>query len=339
VKVAFVVAPITRTSLEVPESPPSPRGHRVNVLSSARPAAPDVRSVLPTFAWEKPSVPANQKASLRRGNGLRVYLGRTWGSSGDGELLGVVLSPTPQVAQSDDAKAFVTVWGRDPVWVTSALAFSPAVGDFPLATHTSSSLLLREFGPVAVAGHDVAFDPDRKLWYSDIEFSPSSETSYWPFIRLALARYQPDSLDQPFSDGGLFVSPVVLSDFAQLAPDRGANLTFFTPPPASNARRVDVRVFGPAPFTTGGATNEVRVQVQQLRRNVDPSDDLAWDDVGAEHVLSFSNHLLPTWSGTVLLPAPRGSRPFRLAIVECELIPKDGGGTGRRLVYVETIQV
>jgi len=338
-KVAYVAAPITRSSLEAAESPPSPRGHRVNVLSSSRPATPDVRSVLPTFAWEAPSVPSNQKASVRRGNGLRVYLGRTWGSSGDGELLGVVMAQSPLIPQSDPAKSFVTMWGRDPVWITSAIAYSPTPGDFPLASHTAGSVLLREFGNVAVAGHPVAYDPDRELWYSDIEFSANAQTSYWPFVRLGLARYQPDSLDQPFSDGGLFLSPVVLADFAQLAPDRGVNLTFFTPPPNANAKRIDVRVFGPAPFTPSGASNEVVVQVQQLRPNVDPADDLAWVDVGAGHVLAFNNLLVPTWSGTLQLPAPRNSRPFRLAIVESELMPQDGGGVGRRLVFVDTIRV
>jgi hypothetical protein len=339
VNVAYVVAPVTRSSLELPESPPSPRGHRLNVLSSGRPAAPDIRSVLPTFAWESPSVPSNQKSSVRRGNGLRVYLGREWWSSGEGELLGVVLAVSPQFPQMDSAKPFVTVWGRDPVWISSTIGYSPAVTDFPLATHSSTSTNLREYGAVAVAGHEVHFDDERKLWYSDIVFDPLSNSSYWPFVRLALARYQPDSLGIPFTDGGLYLSPVVLADFAQLAPDRGAKLTFFDPPPAANAKRVDISVFGSAPFTSGNQTNEVRVQVQRLRDNVDPDDDLAWEDVGAEKVLGFNNGIVPTWSGTVHLPKPRGSEPFRLAIVESELIPQDGGGTGRRLVYVDTIRV
>jgi len=47
---------------------------------------------------------------------------------------------------------------------------------------------------VAVAGHTVSYDQDRSLWYSDIQFdwSTKSGTSYFPFVRLALARYQPE---------------------------------------------------------------------------------------------------------------------------------------------------
>ncbi len=340
VRVAFVVAPIIRSSLEVPENPPSPRGRRVNVLSSARPAAPDVRWVIPTFAWERPAAPPDKLLSVRRGRGLRVYLGRTWWSSGEGEMLGVVLWPNSQQAQPDDAQPFVTMWGRDPVWITSSLAYSPAVGDFPRATRTASAVLLRERGgPVAVAGHPVAFDADRKLWYADIELSSLSDPSYFPFIRLALARYQPDSLGQPFTDGGLYLSPIVLADFAQLAPDRAATITFL-PDADGNVRNVDVRVIGSAaPFTQGGATTEVRVQPQRTRRNVDPSDDLAWEDMGKEQILAFASLIVPTWSGTVKLPVPRGTFPMRLLVVESELIPQDGGGMSRRTVFADTIRL
>ena len=43
-----------------------------------------------------------------------------------------------------------------------------------------------------VAGHEVAYDSGRGLWYCDIEIS--GVLSYSPFIRLALARYQTHSI-------------------------------------------------------------------------------------------------------------------------------------------------
>src|SRR5205823_702893 len=46
---------------------------------------------------------------------------------------------------------------------------------------------------VDIAPHDVFYDDKRRLWYCDIEVNWGA--AYWPFIRLALARYQPVSLD------------------------------------------------------------------------------------------------------------------------------------------------
>ncbi|MFQ5810607.1 MAG: hypothetical protein ACE5JM_13405, partial [Armatimonadota bacterium] len=71
---------ITRTSQ--PET--------VDVLSSARPDSPKVVYVVPTFGWETQET-SRGRTRTRSGGGLRVYLERPWFSSGDGELLGVVL--------------------------------------------------------------------------------------------------------------------------------------------------------------------------------------------------------------------------------------------------------
>ena len=63
------------------------------------------------------------------------------------------------------------------------------------------------------------------MWYSDIELDPGA--SYMPFVRLALVRYQPNSLPDAK------ISKVFLTDFAQVLPRRravfqrsGAQLTF-----------------------------------------------------------------------------------------------------------------
>jgi hypothetical protein len=57
---------------------------------------------------------------------------------------------------------------------------------------------------------------EREHWYSDIEIATNG--SYYPFVRLALARYQPVSVD------GAHLSNVVLADFISLAPDRWLNV-------------------------------------------------------------------------------------------------------------------
>ena len=75
------------------------------------------------------------------------------------------------------------------------------------------------------------FDPDRRLWYCDIEVNWG--TAYFPFIRLALARYQPTSLSSAH------LSNIVLADFTALTPDRWLNVTA-----GANAKTKRVSVFG-----------------------------------------------------------------------------------------------
>ena len=63
------------------------------VRSSAPPPAPQVASVVPTFAWTRTHAADGTARSWRRGGGLRVYLQRPWNVTGYGEMLAVVLPP------------------------------------------------------------------------------------------------------------------------------------------------------------------------------------------------------------------------------------------------------
>jgi hypothetical protein len=45
---------------------------------------------------------------------------------------------------------------------------------------------------VQVLGYEPEFQPDRNKWFVDVAIDPG--TALWPFVRLAVARYQPDSL-------------------------------------------------------------------------------------------------------------------------------------------------
>src|SRR5262249_3947516 len=100
----------------------------LSILNSARPAAPKVLYVIPTFAWE-PQTKDAWNFSRRVSGGLRVYLGRPWYSSGEDELLGAVLwgCPPPQHQKSQSfevpeaLRSYVTQWGRDPIWQAPAL--------------------------------------------------------------------------------------------------------------------------------------------------------------------------------------------------------------------------
>jgi hypothetical protein len=228
---------------------------RTWIPSSAPPPAPEVLYVVPTFGWVR-SNDAGKQTSWRRGGGLRVYLNRTWNASGYGEMLAIVLPSSsftgdPSVQPtSQPLKNFVTQWGNDPMWKSPFVpGTAPKRNHFPLARTTADPTggWLPGFAPkeeadqppgqfpvtdlrhpqiqnpnnmqmrVDIAPHDVFYDEDRQLWYSDIEINWGS--AYYPFIRLALARYQPVSVN------GAHLSHIVLADFMQLVPDRWLNVT------------------------------------------------------------------------------------------------------------------
>lgn len=318
VEVAFVAPPITRSSLEA--KPPV----AVDVPSSARPVAPDVAYIVPTFGWEKSS-DATKVTSSRLGNGLRVYLRRPWYSSGAGEQLGVVLMS--QLAAPDARmERHVTTWGQDPAFASSATTLVPVVADFAAAVRPKSNLKLAEADKdpnlitVSVAPHDVGYDADRGLWYSDLVVKQGA--AYMPFVRLALARYQPISITK------VELSPVVLAQFAQLSPNRTATVVFNGTDPTKLTLTVSGLTY---PTTSSYATrSEIDVLVQE--KNPALQGDLAWSTVATS---TLPGAATGTWTGGITLPAARGSKPFRLVVREYEL-PSKGG---RRLVYTDAIQI
>lgn len=248
------------------------------IPNSAPPRAPDVLYVVPVYEWVRTAEGKTRK-SWRRGGGLRVYLDRPWNSSGYGEMLAVVLpgdalngkDPNTQ-PPSHPAKPYVTQWGNDPAWASPSVPGpAPTLGHFGLARTAPdpSGGWLPPFAPpteaeqpegpfritdlphpkvlgskspatrVNIAPHDVGWDEDRRLWYCDIEISPQG--SYYPFVRLALARYQPLSVP------GAHLSEVVLADFMTLAADRWLSVTG-----TANPLKRQVRVYGKSYSSSSG---------------------------------------------------------------------------------------
>ena len=130
-------------------------------------------------------------------------------------------------------------------------------------------------GPqVDVAGYPVAWDDERKLWSSDIALDVRK--THTPFVRLALVRWQPSSLP------GLELSPLVLAELAQPAPDRvltilrsGPAPRFGEDPDLSNPQPqsmdIRLRLQGPGPPT--------RTTVTVQRRMDGTLDEVGWVDV------------------------------------------------------------
>ncbi|MFD4839250.1 hypothetical protein ACFWP0_17225 [Achromobacter sp. NPDC058515] len=293
------------------------------VPASAPPDAPRLMYVLPTFRWQQTAGAAKLDIT-RLGNGLRVWLERPWFSSGDGELLGVVIYGDGQnfTDVPDALTPLVTQWGMDPLWDAPQPKHRTRVSDFA-ARVLDEDVLLQEIPArrVRVVGHRVRWDDARARWYCDIELDPGR--SYMPFVRLALARYQPHAIDSAK------LSRVVLAEFAQVLPRRRAvferqrgRLTFTLRGvvPAHGPMRfpldseyLDIS-FIPGPGQHGESGRN-RVELVLQTRNPALDSDLAWSDAG---VLA-SGLLDPSGAGAA--PAANGlaaELAHRLPVLEAQ---------------------
>jgi hypothetical protein len=319
----------------------------VNVRSSARPDSPRVVYLLPTFTWQERR--HGEEEGLwqaierdRIGNGLRVYLERPWYSSGDGELLGAVLWPF-QWAGYGNKQRLVSLMGMDPVHFSNPPQAVIGAQDFTNVARSQGGLSLPDdpfafqFMNVAVgyavAGFEVEYNAERRLWFADIQFNSERVTSYYPFVRLALARYQPESIP------GAELSAVTLTDFIQPVPDRRLAARWI------DERSLYLQVSGYAPVDRAHNTMDVTLQVH------DPSipGELGWKTAGMpgqsnplplfKRPLNVQQNLY-RWDNPVALPFARGAQPMRLLVQEYETYQADGfSGKQQRVVYADTLEV
>jgi hypothetical protein len=321
---------------------------QVDVPSSAPPLVPELVSVLPAFGWTRNATP-QVTTSVRRGGIVRIHLARPWFSSGEGELLGVLCrSPDFQSPPSDEwLSRHVTVWGQDPIRGTRNLENYPSQKDFPARIDavfdaTRSSVAIPGADPrVAVAAHAVGYDRDRDLMFADVEIGVPN--TYSPFLRLALARYQ------PFSIPDVALSPVVLADIVQLTPDRTAAL-------ASNPLNAQVFVLsvsGIRPESSAPAPVPANLIVVEVERRVaGRTDELGWEAAGQTATVTplappaTTDTLL--WNGLIQLSEPPGDGEYRVVVREFELLRGDADSewpviqdfrVGGRLVYAERLSI
>ncbi len=202
---------------------------QVNIPSSARPKAPEIDYIIPTFEWRK-SQTSEAVRHQRLGGGLRIFLKRPWYSSGDDEMLAVILpnprTKTTMMAMSPSGYSdYYTQWGIDPLlYSVQPTGYSPQVSDFRMNPVIDDDLQYPERGPAKAmaVGYPVHFDEDRQTWFCDLSVNPGH--MYFPFIRLVLARYQPYSVRKDNDD--VCLSPVVTADFIQLMPERQSTVAF-----------------------------------------------------------------------------------------------------------------
>ncbi|MFF8449475.1 hypothetical protein ACF06Q_17525 [Streptomyces leeuwenhoekii] len=297
----------------------------VAVRSTARPAPPVVVSARPAFRWNRSGDLAATSHTLvqeRLGNRIRVALQRPWHTTGAGELLAVVVRPEDE-ATSDRLSPYVTQAGLDPLYPSKGIPMGA-----PFARHLTGAAgperrvrLQEADADVVVVPHEPEYHPGSRCWLGDVTFTGAGGTSFnCGLVRLAVARYQPDSLD------GLSLSPVVRTDLLPLLPDRTLRVTRL-------ADRYEVRLTGavsPAP-----AVNRVDMILERcIQPGGLPADEV--DLVGFGTVAG-----VPAWqSANVRAPEPRRvglspvlkewteqfwlpphSGPYRVRVREVELIP------------------
>jgi hypothetical protein len=381
--------------------------------SSRRPDPPEVAYVIPTFSWTETSelervfkagpqqvLPRPRTITIRtRACGLRVYLRRPWFSSGDGELLGVVLRKQPWLSFGIDERIgmevsegvrleaertaqllidrglvvakgaatqpatsrllrglgvkaadagvlslaevsapmveklagigaelgalfphvevpapdhVLTAWGADPAYLSVGPSGGPFIHQFGLRVAVAPEVVPVEepWAKVTVVGHQPKYDPDRRLWYCDIDLPAGS--AYTPFVRLALCRYQRWSIP------GHEISKVVRADFAQVLPRRELRVRNGTP------KRVTLR--GPVGSPSASSLGLRRVQARVESRPAGGTD-LDWRPLGEPVVLDGtlgdSGLAEATWTGNITpLAAPEGHER-RLLVEEFESFLSD----------------
>jgi hypothetical protein len=213
------------------------------VPNSSLPLPPSISHVTPLLPRLSDSPVA--KDSFRRvGGAMRIHLSRGWYSSGEGEMLGVVVAPdallqcgspnTSKWLKNPALSMLYTRWGTDPLWDLDGVkrtnlgsAFKPApvasdfvppknLPQFDLPTLLSNASLVEESSQKAtILAYAPVFTPEDG-WHCDIMIS--HVPSYGCFLKLAVVRYQPNSIP------GKEISYVSSVPFVQLRPNRAVVL-------------------------------------------------------------------------------------------------------------------
>lgn len=284
----------------------------VNILSTARPASPAVLAIRPAFVWKESLQATSGGTTLRRqrlGGWLRVELERPWYQTGDGERLAVVLWDRTGVAPSPGLRGSITQVGRDPIWTTPAPERWPTEQTFSgMVDQAAATKIVETQDSVHALPYEPWFHDDR--WYADIGLPGVAASSYCPFVQLAVARYQRDSIQ------GCDLSPVVRPDAFQILPDRTLTVTRF-----GDAISVGLEGLGPA----GPVENRVDVVLERLP----PGADVGHIDLTA----LGSSGGVPAWE-----PVPGGTQPTRLGAAPVQLrVPPGSGALRVRVREVELV--
>ena len=295
-RVEFIPRPVSRLSLEADTG----RTVSLDVPSSSAPDLPAVAAVVPAFSRQVTET-ATSITVDHDGRVLRLHLDRPWFSSGVGELLGVA------VDSPGAPEPVLTRWGRDPLTAGPGATVDPTTADFPGATEVGAGI----DGRFDIAGHEVTFDADRRLWTADVPVDATF--GYRPFVRLSVCRFQPHALDGQHASGTVALDPL------RLGAPRRVEVTQAT------GNQADVRLTGP------DDVNVVSVVLQEADPAIaDP--DLQWHDVSTTVLSRSGTTAAAVHEGLVDIPQTGNDRRLVVEDAEPVTVEADGalGGRDRR---------
>jgi len=322
------------------------------ILSTARPSPCSGVYALPLFGWKERAVGETNEgrkfvSRQRIGGGLRIYMDRGWYSSGAGEMLGVVLCAEAVRETPAELQSLTSAIGSDPLWKAKGVDFrlKPAHFlnrehvlegvDIDGSTYTLSEVNIAEKDPypdplrVQVAAFTPQYNSQRRLWYCDIEVDAGD--LYFPFIRLALARYQPNSVRQELGRD-CHLSKVVQADFIQLAPNRMATITF----DPDDKRSITITVSGAAPRASAAFSEPNKIEVTVEKR--DKTRESGWVPESSVILTASGDDAVTTWTKNARI-SKKDRDKFRVVIREYEKFKSDSSDSVDRLVYADVIEL
>ncbi len=350
---------------------PASERRRVIVPSSLPPSALEITSIIPVFPWTKQTHEEKQHVTqverTRTGGALRAYVSSEWLSSGENERLAAVMWSGAKAHYDAGASElpkelvpFVSQWGMDPHWRTQSVDTVLEPKHFVNRVNPSEFDAARFTVPhfevdagqkayptdrmMSIAAFEVQFNEERQLWWTDILVDGA--LSYFPFVRLALARFQDISVTH--SVGGelrrsAHLSTVTLATFAQLTPKRTASILT-----DKKKRTIQVTVAGPVydghnpgpmdnTFVETTPAIEAYVEVQS-RENPQGWIQLNGTNVSLTPTVSSG---LCTWKGTIMMMDKIRHNKQRVVIREFESYTGDDvtGVTARRYTYAEALEI
>jgi hypothetical protein len=192
----------------------------LTVASSARPNSLKIAYLIPAFLWTDSYDHTAKTWYSGRRVVLRAYFERGFNDSGNNETVAVMLADPKSTTPVSD-QASVSRWGSDPARSVAAPIVQNELTETNLYEpgQTPVTCSLAEGGTARAKPCKIQYSHDRRLWFTDIPIDTQHANS--PFVRLALARWQQDSLTTP---ADLRCSQVTFADFMQVADCRWASV-------------------------------------------------------------------------------------------------------------------
>jgi hypothetical protein len=134
-----------------------------------------------------------------------------------------------------------------------------------------------------------------------------------PFVRLALCRYQPSSVEDAY------ISRVVLADYAQLAPDRTASIVFA----GRSLTQFHVSLTGVSYAQTATRPGPAIARATVEERNFAIDEVIGWSPVISDVPMDSAPGTGDTtvWTTDLTLPHARSEGRYRLVLEEFEVLP------------------